>query len=133
MLLSTESLELALMLIYCTCRLQLKSEVKYIPKCLCSATLSMGIPLKKIGSGFSKSLLEKIMVFVFPGLKFTFHFSAQADIFIKSLLSISAVSAVVLPGTNMQVSSAKSSISLSISSRMSFAYKIHKSGPSRLP
>ena len=132
MLLRTESLEFALLEIYCTCRLQLKSDDKYIPKCLCSFTLSMGTPSKRIGGDIPKSLFENIISFVFLGLKFTFHFVAQSDILSKSLLRISVVSAGFLPVANMQVSSANNRTSLSISSRMSFAYKIHKSGPSLL-
>ena len=66
------------------------------------------------------NLFANIILFVLLVLNFTFHCSAQDEIFCKSLLRITDVSAGSEPETNKEVSSAKIKISLWMSFRMSF-------------
>ena len=86
-----------------------------------------------MGGELFRHLFEKIMSFDFLALKITFHLVAQLEIFIKSLFNCAAVSAGSVPDAKSEVSSAKISMSLSMSETMSFIYIINSKGPSLEP
>ena len=55
------------------------------------------------GREFAKSLSEKIISLLFPGLNKTFHLLAQTEIVCKSLFKISVVTVGSGPDENKQV------------------------------
>ena len=75
--------------------------------------------LNMTGKEFAKSLSEKIISLLFPGLNKTFHLLAQTEIFCKSLFKISVVIVGSGPDANKQVSSANNKVSDSKSSTIS--------------
>ena len=89
---------------------------------LCQAIgLIMMKPILTMGADpIASAALRTAISFVFLALNVTFHLVAQTEIFSKSLLRISTVSAGSHPVANRLVSSAKIRMSLSMSSMMSF-------------
>ena len=106
-----------------------KSDVQYIPRCLCTLTLLMRSSFNIKGG----ELFEKIISEDLSELNFTFHLSAQVDILARSLFKISAVWEGSLPEAKREVSSANIKMSLSMSLVMSIMYIIKSKGPSLLP
>ena len=72
----------------------------------------MYLSLSKSGGELNRYFeCEKIKSLLFPALKITFQFLAQADIFSKSLFSTFAVRAGSISEANKQVSSANNKTS----------------------
>ena len=91
---STASFPFAFKHVACTCFSQSKLEENHNPRCLCWWTLVINLSLSKSGGELKRHFdFEKIRCLLFPALKMTFHFLAQADIFSKSLFSTLAVRA----------------------------------------